>query len=230
MFLQPFLSISPPHLLAPTFSFLSQCPCQWQTSPLKVSKLQQCCYEMFCFDLALFTLFTLKLSHYTPWRRLGGEELQLLLILDLGTRWGWVVSITPWPHFSPRERTPGTHWIGGCVGSRDCLDTVARGKILSPLPEIEPRWPSRPVCSQTLYWLSYLAHVFFTYCSEIKAWCFGIRHWSFIRSLIPDQICLQILCSHIEACISSKDKTLGMWRILDSHHGSEYTSSSWSAM
>jgi hypothetical protein len=28
----------------------------------------------------------LKLSHDTPQRRLGGEEIQLLLILDLGTR------------------------------------------------------------------------------------------------------------------------------------------------
>jgi hypothetical protein len=29
-----------------------------------------------------------KQSLYTPWRRLGGEEVQLLLIHDLGTRWG----------------------------------------------------------------------------------------------------------------------------------------------
>jgi hypothetical protein len=29
-----------------------------------------------------------KQSHYTPWRRLGGEEVQLILVLDLGTRWG----------------------------------------------------------------------------------------------------------------------------------------------
>jgi hypothetical protein len=34
-----------------------------------------------------------KQSRYTPWRRLGGEKVQLLLILDLGTRWGWVVSV-----------------------------------------------------------------------------------------------------------------------------------------
>jgi hypothetical protein len=29
-----------------------------------------------------------KQSRYTPWRRLGGEEIQLLLIHDLGTKWG----------------------------------------------------------------------------------------------------------------------------------------------
>jgi hypothetical protein len=30
----------------------------------------------------------------------------------------------------PRERTPGTYWIGGWVGLRAGLDTEARGKIL----------------------------------------------------------------------------------------------------
>jgi hypothetical protein len=52
-----------------------------------------------------------KQSRYTPWRHLGGEEVSLLLIHDLGTRWGWVVSITPWPRFAPGERTPGK--LGG---------------------------------------------------------------------------------------------------------------------
>jgi hypothetical protein len=30
----------------------------------------------------------LKLFHYTPRRRLGGEAVYLLLIHDLGSRWG----------------------------------------------------------------------------------------------------------------------------------------------
>jgi hypothetical protein len=29
-----------------------------------------------------------KLSRYRPWRHKGGEEEKLLLILNLGTRWG----------------------------------------------------------------------------------------------------------------------------------------------
>jgi hypothetical protein len=33
--------------------------------------------------------------------RLGGEEVELLLILDLDTRWWWVVSGTPRPRFAP---------------------------------------------------------------------------------------------------------------------------------
>jgi hypothetical protein len=37
---------------------------------------------------SLSVLKKLKLSHYTPRRRLGGEEAQLPLILELGSRWG----------------------------------------------------------------------------------------------------------------------------------------------
>jgi len=32
-------------------------------------------------------------------------------VLDIGTRWRWVVSFTP-PSLYPRERAPGTHWTG----------------------------------------------------------------------------------------------------------------------
>jgi hypothetical protein len=70
-----------------------------------------------------------KVSRYMPWRRLGGEEVKLLLILNLGTRWGWVVSVTPRQRFTPGEITPGTHWRGGWVGPRAGLDAEARRKI-----------------------------------------------------------------------------------------------------
>jgi hypothetical protein len=43
-----------------------------------------------------------------------------------------VVSVTPRPRFTPGERTPGTHWIGGWVGLRAGLDAGARRKILCP--------------------------------------------------------------------------------------------------
>jgi len=35
----------------------------------------------------------------------------------------WPVS--PFGRFTPKERAPGTHWIGGWVGARASLDTVA---------------------------------------------------------------------------------------------------------
>jgi hypothetical protein len=33
-----------------------------------------------------------------------------------------MVSVTPRTRFTPGERTPGTHWIGGWVGPRAGLD------------------------------------------------------------------------------------------------------------
>jgi hypothetical protein len=80
-----------------------------------------------------------------PRRRLGGEDVYLLLILDFGTVWGWVVSVTLRPRFTPgRKDPPGTHCTEGWVGPRAGLDTEAREKILSPLPGIEPRSCGRP--------------------------------------------------------------------------------------
>jgi hypothetical protein len=39
---------------------------------------------------------------------------------------------------NPQGKDRGTHWTGGCVGLTDGLDTEVRGKILLPLPKIEP--------------------------------------------------------------------------------------------
>jgi hypothetical protein len=58
----------------------------------------------------------------------------------------------------PGKVPPGTYCTGGWVGLTAGLDTEDRGKILSPLPGIEPLSPGRPAGSQTLYWLSYPAH------------------------------------------------------------------------
>jgi hypothetical protein len=40
--------------------------------------------------------------------------------------------------FTPRERAPGTYWIGGWVGPKVVLDAVVKWKIPSPPPGIEP--------------------------------------------------------------------------------------------
>jgi hypothetical protein len=52
----------------------------------------------------------------------------------------------------PRERCPGTHWIGSWVGLRAGLGTEARGKLLCLCRGSNL---GRSVCSQTLYWPSY---------------------------------------------------------------------------
>jgi hypothetical protein len=41
--------------------------------------------------------------------------------------------------FTPRGRSPGTHWIGGWVGPRAVLDALVMRKIPSPRRESNPR-------------------------------------------------------------------------------------------
>ena len=74
-----------------------------------------------------------------------------LLFLDRGARRGWVVSSTPRPHFTPGKDpvpilqeagwAPGPAWTGG--KSRPHRDSI----------------PGRPARSQSLYRLSYPAHL-----------------------------------------------------------------------
>jgi hypothetical protein len=60
----------------------------------------------------------------------SGTEHTLLLILDLSTRWEWVVSVTPRPRFTPRYSLDRR--LGGL------LDTRGYRKKTLPLPGIEP--------------------------------------------------------------------------------------------
>jgi hypothetical protein len=43
--------------------------------------------------------------------------------------------------FTPMEKAPGTHWIGGWVGPRVVLDAVVKRKIPSLRREMNPRTP-----------------------------------------------------------------------------------------
>jgi hypothetical protein len=81
---------------------------------------------------------------------------------------GWVVRVASWLCFTPEERVHCSHWIGGWVGPRAGLDTEVKGKVLLPLPGIEPRSPGLPVRSQALYWLRFPGSV-------ICYWYVGLR-------------------------------------------------------
>jgi hypothetical protein len=63
----------------------------------------------------------------------------LTSVLD-GGEW----SVSRPSRFSPRERAPGTHWVGGWVGPRAVLDVVVKRKIPSPRRESKLRTPSSP--------------------------------------------------------------------------------------
>jgi hypothetical protein len=49
-------------------------------------------------------------------------------------------------HFTPRERNPGTHWIGGWVGARAGLDALSKRKFPAPAGN-----PTLNIQSSSLY-------------------------------------------------------------------------------
>jgi hypothetical protein len=83
---------------------------------------------------------SLCLTKHHAMKMYWGVEVQLhgflTLVLD-GGEW----SASHPGRFTPRERAPGTHWIGGWVGTRAILDVVVKKKIPSSHWESNPRTP-----------------------------------------------------------------------------------------
>jgi hypothetical protein len=114
-------------------------------------------YQFRLFETSLLVL--VKWSRYRPGvdQRVGRSIA--LLFHDRGTRRGWVVSSTPWPHFTPGKDTlpilqeavwaPGLIWSGG----KSC--------------RYRDSMPDRPVRSQSLYRLSYRAHTLVSYRTKV---------------------------------------------------------------
>jgi hypothetical protein len=95
-------------------------------------------------------------------QELRGEEVYLLLILDLGTRWGWVVSVTPRPRFTSGKRLPEpigqeAGWASELVRTRRLEEKsfVSDGDRI-PVVQIVVR----------VYWLSYPIYKYLTVKTE----------------------------------------------------------------
>jgi hypothetical protein len=89
----------------------------------------------------------LNFIKYYAMKTYGGVFLTSALV---GGEW----SASRTGRFTARERGPGTHLIGDCVGPSTGLDDVERRKIFPlPRPELGPL--GRPARSQSLYRLSY---------------------------------------------------------------------------
>jgi hypothetical protein len=84
----------------------------------------------------------------------GGADIYVdprsLTFAQVGGEW----SASRTGRFVPRERDPGTHWIGGWVDPRAGLDDMEKRKLLT-LPELKLRPLRRPARNQLLYRLSY---------------------------------------------------------------------------
>jgi hypothetical protein len=69
----------------------------------------------------------------TPWRRIGGTEVKLQTSASDGDEW----SASRPGRFTPRERAPGTDWIGGWVDPEPVWTRWWRENS-QPLPGLEP--------------------------------------------------------------------------------------------
>jgi hypothetical protein len=99
-------------------------------------------------------------------------------ILDLGTRWRWVVSFTTRPLY-PQEKSLCFPLDRGWVGPRAVLDAVVKRKIPSPRRESNPRTPIvQPLAHRYTDW-AITAIMFLEICNKmfkIKFICIFMLH------------------------------------------------------
>jgi hypothetical protein len=82
-----------------------------------------------------------------------GVDVQTYVILTSVLVWGEWSASRP-GRFTPGERVPGTHWIGGWVGPKAGLEDMEKWKFL-PQPGLELQPLGYPARSQSLYRLRY---------------------------------------------------------------------------
>ena len=127
--------------------------------------------SLFLHVWGVFILFSSK-KIKVKWSRYRHSVVQrvgrgiALLFHDRGTRRGWVVRSTPRPHFTSGKDpapilqeagwAPGPVWTGG--KSRPHRDSI----------------PDRPARSQSLYRLSYPAHILFSSALYIYIYIYGL--------------------------------------------------------
>ena len=70
----------------------------------------------------------------------GRSGITFPLILNLDTRWRWVVSFLTWSFYA--RKNSSTHWGEGWVGPRAGLDILERSKISCSNWELSFRLPS----------------------------------------------------------------------------------------
>jgi hypothetical protein len=99
---------------------------------LHCTLLAYCSFQM--MNLLYKVKVKLSLYHEDVWE----SRCIAPRILNLGTRWWWKVSFRSRPLY-PRKRAPGIHGIGGWMGLRAGLDSVAKRNSPSPY------WESTPV-------------------------------------------------------------------------------------
>ena len=139
----------------------ANCPDVWEPQPLGNFRAWKLTSSL-CLSLSLsiyiyiyiYMYYNLKVkwSRYRPGvaQRVGRGIA--LLFHDRGTRRGWVVSSTPWPHFTPgKDKVPILQEAGWAPGQ------VWTGEKSPPNRD---SIPDRSARIQSLYRLSYQAHIY----------------------------------------------------------------------
>jgi hypothetical protein len=86
-----------------------------------------------------------EFKHYAM-KAYGEVDIQIHIFLTWVLAGGDSSALRP-GRFTPGERIPGTHWIGGWVDPRAGLDNLEKRKFLT-LPGLEPRSLSlKPIAS-----------------------------------------------------------------------------------
>jgi hypothetical protein len=107
----------------------------------------------------------------------GGVEVwpthSLTSALDGG---GW--SASHLGRFTPRERAPPTHWIGGWVGPRAVLDAVVKRKIPSPRRESNHRTPIVQPVAQLLLRVLCKLKISTWFLNHFCHYSYTVSHWN----------------------------------------------------
>jgi hypothetical protein len=131
-------------------------------------------------------------EHYTMkmhWGSGGIAHTFLIVALD-GSEW----SASCPGCFTPRERAPGTHWIGGWVGPRASLNTVVMRNILSPTRTQTPDHPAHsPVQHHWYIPVPYIIRSFMVYTisNTIRVTKSMRMRWVGYVACITDEKCLK---------------------------------------
>jgi hypothetical protein len=100
----------------------------WSSKTFLNSAVQQIICNKRSNRITMINENEVKLSRNKSWRKVCGEEVELLLVLDLETRWGeWSASRSD-RALPSGLGPPGTDWIGGWVGPTAGLDAEAKKK------------------------------------------------------------------------------------------------------
>jgi hypothetical protein len=92
--------------------------------------------------------------------------------------------------FTPREKAPGTHWIGGWVGPRAVLDAAVKKKITSPRRESNPGTPIvQPVAQHytELTWLLCLHDVMLNQAMDVFMVCYLVKMGALTSTLTEEE-------------------------------------------